>query len=170
MSHEVEHVCRRDNLTAAIHALVEAIFWFHPLVRWMSVKLNEERERACDESVLERNARPEAYADSILKVCAFCLEPPSPCVSGVSGADLKERILRIMAQRSGAALNSWRKIVARLCCHTRSGHARWNWRRCTDRAAAWHRQTRRKAPTVTATFRSTTWPVSSHTKPTTGES
>ena len=111
MSHEVEHVCRRDNLTVAIHAFVEALFWFHPLVRWMSVKMNEERERACDERVLERDARPEAYADGILKVCAFCLEPPSPCVSGVSGADLKDRILRIMAQRSGTALNSWRKIL-----------------------------------------------------------
>ena len=111
MSHEVEHVSRRDNLSAAVHATVEAFFWFHPLVRWMSVKLNEERERACDERVLERNARPEAYADGILKVCAFCLEPPSPCVSGVSGADLKDRILRIMAKRSGIALNSWRKIV-----------------------------------------------------------
>jgi bla regulator protein blaR1 len=111
MSHEVEHVCRRDNLSAAIHALVEALFWFHPLVRWMSAKLNEERERACDESVLECNTRPEAYADSILKVCAFCLEPPTPCISGVSGADLKERILRIMAKRSGTTLNFWRKVV-----------------------------------------------------------
>jgi uncharacterized protein (TIGR03435 family) len=109
MSHEVEHVCRRDNLSAAIHALIEAIFWFHPLVRWMSARLNEERERACDESVIERNARPETYAESILKVCEFCLEPPNPCVAGVSGADLKERILHIMSRRSGTALSFWRK-------------------------------------------------------------
>jgi uncharacterized protein (TIGR03435 family) len=114
MSHEVEHVCRRDNLSATVHALIEAIFWFHPLVRWMSARLNEERERACDESVLERNARPETYAESILKVCEFCLEPPNPCISGVSGADLKERILHIMSKQSGTALNSWRKAVIAL--------------------------------------------------------
>jgi bla regulator protein blaR1 len=111
MAHEVEHVRRRDNLTAAIHSFVEAVFWFHPLVRWMSTKMNEERERACDERVIEQNARPEAYAESILKVCAFCMEPPTPCVSGVSGADLKERILRIMTRRSGVALTSARKIA-----------------------------------------------------------
>ena len=29
--HEVWHVRRRDNLAAAIHMLVEATFWFHPL-------------------------------------------------------------------------------------------------------------------------------------------
>ena len=109
MEHEVEHVRRRDNLTSAIHAFVEAIFWFHPLVRWMSTRLTEERERACDERVLEQSSRPEVYAESILKVCSFCMEPASACVSGVSGADLKRRILRIMTRRSGTALSIGRK-------------------------------------------------------------
>lgn len=111
MTHEVEHVSRRDNLTCAVHALVEALFWFHPLVRWMSRKMTEERERACDEKVMQLDARPEAYAESILKVCGFCLEPPTACVSGVSGADLKERILRIMTHRSGVALSTGRKLI-----------------------------------------------------------
>lgn len=111
MAHELEHVRRHDNLTAAIHAGVEAFFWFHPLLRWMSTKLNEERERACDESVMAQHAKPEAYAESILKVCAFCMEPPTPCVSGVSGAELKDRILRIMTRRSGAKMTAARKAV-----------------------------------------------------------
>jgi bla regulator protein BlaR1 len=111
MAHEIEHVRRRDNLTAAIHAFVEAVFWFHPLVRWMSTRLSEERERACDERVMQQNAPLEAYAESILTVCAFCMEPAAPCVSGVSGADLKQRILRIMTGRSGAALSVGRKFL-----------------------------------------------------------
>jgi len=61
--------------------------------------------------VIEENSRPEAYAESILKVCAFCVAPPTPCVSGVSGADLKERILRIMTRRSGVALSSATKFA-----------------------------------------------------------
>jgi bla regulator protein blaR1 len=32
IAHEVWHVRRRDNLAAAVHMVVEAIFWFHPLV------------------------------------------------------------------------------------------------------------------------------------------
>jgi bla regulator protein BlaR1 len=110
-AHEVEHVRRRDNLAAMVHMLVEALFWFHPAVRWIGSRLVEERERACDEKVVEQSARPEAYAESILKVCAFCLEPPVPCVSGVSGSDLKERILRIMSHRSGVGLNCARRFV-----------------------------------------------------------
>ena len=110
VAHEVEHVRRRDNLTAAIHLLVEALFWFHPAVRWMGARLLDERERACDEKVLENNARPETYAESILKVCTFCLEPPTPCLAGVSGSDLKQRILRIMTHRSGVGLTLMRKV------------------------------------------------------------
>jgi bla regulator protein blaR1 len=111
MAHEIEHARRNDNLTSAIHACVEAIFWFHPLVRWISSKLSEERELACDERVIEQNALPDAYAESILKVCSFCIEPANPCVSGVSGADLKNRILRIMSQRSTSTLTVGRKCI-----------------------------------------------------------
>ena len=104
VAHELEHVRRRDNLTAALHSLVEAVFWFHPAVWWMGAKMTEERERACDEEVLEQNAEPRTYADSILKVCAFCLESPLSCVVGVSGSDLRKRVLRITSHRSGRTL------------------------------------------------------------------
>jgi hypothetical protein len=50
LAHELCHVRRRDNLVAAMHMMVEAVFWFHPLVWWIGVRLMEERERACDEA------------------------------------------------------------------------------------------------------------------------
>lgn len=111
MTHELEHIRRRDNLTAALHGLVEALFWFHPAVWWMRMKLTEERERACDEQVLEQNAEPRTYADSILKVCAFCLESPLSCAAGVSGSDLRKRILRITAYRSTTSLTFGRRVL-----------------------------------------------------------
>ena len=46
LAHELCHVRRRDNLLALIHMIVEAIFWFHPLVWWISARLIEERECA----------------------------------------------------------------------------------------------------------------------------
>ena len=39
LTHELCHVRRRDNLTAALHMAVEAIFWFHPLVWWLGARL-----------------------------------------------------------------------------------------------------------------------------------
>ena len=90
LAHEVCHVQRRDNLTSTIHMLVEAIFWFHPLVWWLEKRLIDERERACDEAVLQLGKQPQVYAESILKVCEFCIESPLTCVSGITGADLKD--------------------------------------------------------------------------------
>jgi bla regulator protein blaR1 len=111
LAHEVGHVRRRDNLFAAIHMLVEAIFWFHPLVWFLGTRLVEEREVACDEEVLELGSERQIYAESILKVCEFCVGSPLACVSGVTGADLKKRIVRIMSAGATHKLNSGKKLL-----------------------------------------------------------
>jgi bla regulator protein BlaR1 len=99
LAHELCHVRRRDNLFAAIHMLVEAAFWFHPLVWWISARLVEEREQACDEEVLSLGSHPEIYADAILNVCKFYAQSPVIFVSGVSDASIRRRIEAIMLSR-----------------------------------------------------------------------
>jgi bla regulator protein blaR1 len=99
VAHERMHVQRRDNLAAALHMAVEAAFWFHPIVWWMEARMVEERERACDEAVVQLSGRPETYAESLLKVCRFCVESPLTCVSGITGADLSRRVRSIMTLR-----------------------------------------------------------------------
>lgn len=111
LAHEIRHVRRRDNLAAAIHMVVEAVFWFYPLVWWMGARLVEERERACDEEVLELGNERQAYAESILKVCKFCVGSRLACVSGVTGADLKKRIVRIMTGCVTHKLDFRRKLL-----------------------------------------------------------
>jgi hypothetical protein len=98
LRHEVCHLRRHDNLTSAIHMLVEAIFWFHPLVWWIGARLLEERERACDESVVRSGSDPRIYAEGILRVCRSYLASDLACVAGVSGADLKLRLEAIMTK------------------------------------------------------------------------
>jgi len=109
--HEACHKDHRDNLWAAIHMLVEALFWFHPLVWWLGARLNRERERACDEAVLAAGQAPQAYAESILKVCRLYVQSPLACVSGVSGADLKARIERIVEGGVALPLGRLRKLL-----------------------------------------------------------
>ena len=110
LAHEARHATRRDNLAAAAHMVVEALFWFYPLVWWLGRRLVEERERACDEDVT-RVQQPEIYAEGILNVCKFYLESPLDCVSGITGAELKQRIADIMMCRKGARLNWLRRVV-----------------------------------------------------------
>src|SRR5207253_1695405 len=111
LAHELWHVRRRDNLAAALHMVVEAIFWFHPLVWWLEARMMEERERACDEEVLELGSDRQVYAESILKICEFCVGSPLACVSGVTGADLKKRIARIMTGSFARKLDFSRKLL-----------------------------------------------------------
>jgi beta-lactamase regulating signal transducer with metallopeptidase domain len=111
IAHEICHVRRHDNLAAVVHMVVEVLFWFHPLVWWLGARLVEERERACDEAVLELGGEPQVYAESIVKVCQFYLESPLACVAGVTGSDLKRRMERIMSKKIGSNLTTWRKAM-----------------------------------------------------------
>ena len=111
IAHELCHVRRRDNLTSAIHMVVEALFWFHPMVWWIRAWLIEERERACDEAVLRMGSDPQDYAEGILTVCEFYLKSRLPCVSGVTGANLKRRVETIMLNRAAERMSIAKKLV-----------------------------------------------------------
>jgi TonB family protein len=111
LAHEVQHVRCRDNLTSVIHMIVEAVFWFHPLVWWLGARMVEERERACDEDVLELGSERRVYAEGILKVCEFCLASPLACMAGVAGGNLKKRMVSIMTERTLRKLDLGRKFL-----------------------------------------------------------
>ena len=111
LAHELCHVRRRDNLYAAMHMMVEAAFWFHPLVWWIGARFVEERERACDEEVLNQGSHPEVYADAILNVCKLYAQSPLACASGVSGASIRRRVEAIMADRRLPGLNRAKKLL-----------------------------------------------------------
>jgi bla regulator protein BlaR1 len=111
LSHEMCHVRRRDNLTGAIHLVVEAVFWFHPLVWWIRGRLLEERERACDEAVLQSGSEPKVYAEGILTICKLYVESPLVCVSGIAGSNLRKRIEEIMGFRVVRRLDWWRRLL-----------------------------------------------------------
>ena len=111
LAHELCHIRRRDNLTAALHMAAQAIFWFHPLTWWIGSRLVEEREQACDEEVLRLGCKPSVYAESILTVCRLYLSSPLECVSGVTGSDLKRRIEAIMRNRSVRGLTIRKKVA-----------------------------------------------------------
>jgi beta-lactamase regulating signal transducer with metallopeptidase domain len=110
LAHELCHFRRRDNLTAAVHMLVESLFWFHPLVWWLGRRLMHERERACDEAVLAAGNDPRVFAQGILNVCRFTIQAPHACASALSGANLRIRIETILANRATRRLSRWQKF------------------------------------------------------------
>ncbi|HXA50900.1 MAG TPA: TIGR03435 family protein [Candidatus Acidoferrum sp.] len=73
--------------------------------------VNIQRERACDEQVLQAGGNSEIYAEGILNVCRLYLRTPLVCISGIAGSDLKERIERIVAHRANHHLDCSRKLL-----------------------------------------------------------
>jgi bla regulator protein BlaR1 len=111
LAHECCHVVWKDNLCAALHMLVEALFWFHPLVWWLGAHIVDERERACDEHVLADGNAPATYAEGILKVCEHYLESGLTCVAGIGDANLSRRIEDIMRNSEVEKTGVIRKVI-----------------------------------------------------------
>jgi TonB family protein len=115
--HELAHVERRDNLTSTMHAAVEIVFWYHPLVWVAGARLAAERERACDEAVLAQGTARVAYADGILRAAAFAL-PTGESGSPIIGSPLVQRIEAIMTSDLTPRFRSWQRaalLVAAAC-------------------------------------------------------
>jgi uncharacterized protein (TIGR03435 family) len=96
VAHELCHVRRRDNLTAVLHLVVEAVFWFHPLAWWIGARLIAEREQACDEAVIAGGCERRTYAQAIIKVCKSYLAPSFAAAARASDGSLERRIEAIM--------------------------------------------------------------------------
>ena len=108
--HEWHHARRHDNLTAALQMTVEAVCWFHPVVWWIGRRLVDERERACDQGVLD-HAPATDYAEAILNVCKWYRPAPLRCVSGVTGSDLRMRIESVLRGRRPAPLGGVKRAL-----------------------------------------------------------
>lgn len=111
LAHELCHIRRRDNLTAAIHKLIEVIFWFHPLVWWIGANLLREREAACDEAVIEDGHEQVVYAESLLHVCKLGVTARFAGVAASSGGDLKQRMTSILSPERASPLDQPRFML-----------------------------------------------------------
>ncbi len=99
LSHELAHIKRRDGLVEVLAIVVKSVYWFNPFV-WLAVKAARiERERDCDDAVLNAGARPSDYALFLMDIAADLGTPRGPAwqLSTISqGSNLKERIMCIL--------------------------------------------------------------------------
>ena len=113
MLHELVHVQRRDNLIGNLQMAVVTVLWFHPLVWFVSRRLINEREQACDEKVIAVVGAPETYASSILKVVRFSFGWKVAGVSGAgNGSNLRRRIKNIMSSNNIKRSPAWSQLFA----------------------------------------------------------
>ncbi len=94
--HELGHIKRRDPLTQVLVQFACAIHWFNPVVWFAAWQIRVERERACDDLVVNSGIKAEDYAEHLLRI-----------VSGFEG--------RGLAGMSGLTMASKGRLEGRLC-------------------------------------------------------
>jgi uncharacterized protein (TIGR03435 family) len=67
LAHEFAHLRRRDTLVSALARFVQCVFWFHPLAWWLSRKISDLAELACDAVALEKLDDPAGYSRILLE-------------------------------------------------------------------------------------------------------
>lgn len=67
LEHEHAHIRRRDMLAALGQRIVLALMWWSPALYWISRRIDEEREVACDEAAVDRTGDAKAFARSLTK-------------------------------------------------------------------------------------------------------
>ncbi len=75
LAHEMAHVARFDALWLGLQHILHAIYFFHPLVWISGAKLNLERERLCDATVVSAGRlAARDYVEGLLNVLRLDLQ------------------------------------------------------------------------------------------------
>ena len=66
--HEAAHLARGDDYALIFERFLEALFAWHPVVRWIARRIDLEREIACDDLVVAATGQPRPYAACLTRV------------------------------------------------------------------------------------------------------
>jgi TonB family protein len=96
--HELAHVRRYDHLVNLLQVVIETLLFYHPVVRWVSRVLREEREHCCDDLVVARSGDALAYARALTELASVQGLSLQTSVAS-DGGQLLTRIRRLVGVR-----------------------------------------------------------------------
>ncbi|HEY2384425.1 MAG TPA: M56 family metallopeptidase [Terriglobia bacterium] len=68
LAHELAHVKRSDGVVHLFVQLACSVYWFNPLIWFAARSARIERERACDDQVLNLGGAAEDYAEHLVQI------------------------------------------------------------------------------------------------------
>ncbi len=123
LAHELEHVRRKDPLQALAQALVEALVFFSPGVRWLASRARLAREQSCDDVAVRACGDPARFAAALGALVGVCHKPglavgaAAPCVA--------DRIRRVLKGETGERLTARAGILLALALLATSVSGLW---------------------------------------------
>jgi len=103
--HELAHIRRGDVVVQAIASFACAVYWFNPLAWLAARRMCIERERACDDLVLNLGCRASDYAGHLVEIArSFRRVPHVAAIAMARSSGLQGRVTAIVdASRSRRA-------------------------------------------------------------------
>lgn len=94
VEHETEHLRRGDFSGNVVRAVAEALLFFHPAARWLSRRIAEEREYACDDAAVLACGDRLTYARALWRLEALRSDRPALALPA-GGGSLTSRLRRL---------------------------------------------------------------------------
>ncbi|MGI9242440.1 MAG: M56 family metallopeptidase, partial [Verrucomicrobiales bacterium] len=116
--HELAHIRRGDSQTQLLTHLTCAVHWFNPLAWIAARQIATERERACDDLVLNSGIRASDYAEQLLRIATGYETGPVASLSAVAMAKrsrLEGRVTNILNKRVDRR-SVTRRVAASVAC------------------------------------------------------
>lgn len=96
LAHELAHVKRYDYLVNLLQSLVEVVYFFHPALWWLSVRVREEREHCCDDIAIQVCGDKIALVKALAEVASFRSTPVLAMAFASKKGVLLNRVQRIL--------------------------------------------------------------------------
>ncbi|MBK8725810.1 MAG: M56 family metallopeptidase [Holophagaceae bacterium] len=104
LAHELAHVARRDWLFNGLQSAIEALLFYHPAVWWLSRRIRQEREHACDDLAVALCGDAIAYAEALAALEGLRSQNPRRAPGLVPSLEL--------AAHGGSLMNRIRRLLA----------------------------------------------------------
>jgi uncharacterized protein (TIGR03435 family) len=95
LAHELAHVKRHDYLINMFQIIAETLFFYHPVVWWVSKQMRIERELCCDDIAVRSCGDAVGYARALTTLARQRLSAPEVAIAATGGS-LKYRVQRLL--------------------------------------------------------------------------
>lgn len=114
--HELQHYKHKDLLANYIINITSVLYWFNPLVWYALGIMKNDREIACDTSVLNilKESEYETYGNTLINFASKISFLSIPFASGIGGnmKQIKQRIINIASYKKPTTLKKSKSIMS----------------------------------------------------------
>lgn len=112
LAHELAHVRRLDWIWNGLQRVIEALLFYHPGVWWLSRRIRQERENACDDLAVAACGDAIVLAEALASLEKLRM-PAHIFALSADGGSLMQRVKRLLLPHATVRLG-WKVPVAML--------------------------------------------------------